>query len=194
MKEITKILLVLFFAGQIFSSQAQDSCYAFFNKADSSYLYHTSLDAYSFHFTGIMAIKPMSEKHRIIFTTEMGATLFDFTVYKGKCKANYLMKSVKNPFFLKVIKRDLIDLVSKHCNTSDKHVDKKMKLQVYDYGSQRAYQPIEIIIHFGKEGQLVKKYYYYFSDTSLVDPDLIVIEHNKLPIKIEMNLFYNTEE
>ena len=194
MKYFRKYIIVLCFCLSFISIQAQEDTVFFFNQADTTYLYHTLLDAYTFHFSGIMAIKKINQEYRVIFSTETGATLFDFTVTNTKCKTNFVMKEMKNPLFIALIKSDLIDLIAKK-EASKKYTIQKKKLStIQDFNAHKSYFPIEYLVTFKKGKKDNKSISYIISDSELQTPEQIHIKHINMPILIEMNLFYNVTE
>ncbi len=200
MKFSKKVILtfLLFIAFQV--SKAQDSIVSFFNETDTVYLYHTLLDAYTFHFSGVMAIKKLETQHRIIFTTETGATLFDFTIEKNKCNTNFIMKEMKNPIFVKLIKSDLLDLVQSYLenkNYSDKVKNMINTSTVYSIdsnGKELIVDTREYIFNFLKNKNIYKTITYFDIKENGELSNKINVIHNNLPIKIELSKFYNTRE
>jgi hypothetical protein len=173
---------------------------SFFNETDTVYLYHTLLDAYTFHFSGVMAIKKLETQHRIIFTTETGATLFDFTIEKNKCKTNFIMKEMKNPIFVKLIKTDLLDLVQSYLenkNYTDKVKNMINTSTVYSTdsnGKQVLVDTREYIFNFLKNKNIYKTITYFDIKENGEFSNKINVIHNNLPIKIELSKFYNSVE
>jgi hypothetical protein len=200
MKFSKKIFLLFLFFIAFQVSKAQDSIVSFFNERDTVYLYHTLLDVYTFHFSGVMAIKKLETQHRIIFSTETGATLFDFTIEKNKCKTNYIMKEIENPIFVKLIKTDLLDLVQSYLEK--KNYTDKVKVSNYsnsnfrldNNGNQNIVYISGCTIDFINNKNIYKTISHIKSDENGIVSYVINIIHNNLPIKIELSKFYNTIE
>lgn len=193
MKRMSKSLGVAILLFICFSMNAQESMPTFFNQTDSTNLYHTLLDAYSFHFSGIMAIKKINEQHRIIFSTETGATLFDFTVEGNRCKANFVMKEMKNPIFVNLVKKDLVDLIKPKVASKNIEIQKNQLESIQDNNAHITYQPIEYVVNFKNKNKVNKTIRYILYDSKNQHAETIKINHLNMPIQIEMNLFYNAE-
>ncbi|MEI6311635.1 MAG: hypothetical protein WCP57_05170 [Bacteroidota bacterium] len=191
-------LLIMLCLGISVNAQNQPS--TLFDSRDSVYMYHTLLDAYSFHFSGIMAIKKIDNTHRIIFSTETGSTLFDFTLTKNKCKANYVMKAMNNALFLALIKSDIKDLLQtyKYKKNYAKHVQEEViKNETIEYnqsGDKGVIHSKEIYLRFSKHQEIKKIITFQFNSNEQLSESTITITHQNIPIKIEMDAFTNAEE
>jgi len=201
MKRIQKYYFTFFFF-LLFALpvKAQTQHTSLFETTDSVYMYHTLLDAYSFHFSGIMAIKKIDDTHRIIFSTETGSTLFDFTLTKKKCKANYVMKAMNNVLFIALIKSDLKDLLQtyKYKKNYIKFVYEEIaSYEVYE-SNQAADNGVnktkDIKLTFTKNKEIKKIIFFQFISNNKSSESTISISHQNRPIKIEMTAFSNSAD
>lgn len=201
MNRIVSFSFSLFFLLNLTASvNAQCLKTSLFESTDSVYMYHTLLDAYTFHFSGIMAIKKMDNSHRIIFSTETGSTLFDFTLTKNKCKANYVMKAMNNALFLALIKSDIKDLLQtyKYKKNYAKRVQEEIvnneTIEYNQSGDKGVIHSKEIYLRFSKNNEIKKIITFQFNSNEQMSESTISITHQNMPITIEMTAFSNARE
>ena len=200
MRFVNKLLGIPMFLLLFITAHAQEAAPLIFNQTDSTCLYHSLLDAYKFHLSGILALKKVGEGYRIIFSTETGSTIFDFSISHGKCQSNYILKSAKNPLFIGLVKSDLLDLVQQY--RKKKRYEKFVKEEYSVTKSIEHNKPSkqaeitskEWLLTFMNRGKIQKTIQY----TSVVgyenSESSIVISHLTMPVKIEMKSFRNLSE
>lgn len=131
-----------------------------FNQPGKSFLYRTKLEAFGFHFSGLMIFKCMEAKqYRAVFATETGVKLFEMVLKPGSPKLEYVMQEMKKPFFVGMIRKDLMMLVQ--CDRKGKMKDLHKR-----YGDGSLYKN-------GKRYYVVKKDRSHdeLSSITLGDPD-----------------------
>src|SRR6478672_62505 len=57
-------------------------------------LYKTSVDVTSHHLSGLLLMKNTGDTTRIVFTSEMGLTYFDFSYIGNNFKVNYCIRKL----------------------------------------------------------------------------------------------------
>lgn len=195
LRSIVLILTILLFS----SLKAQQKIPYLFSKNDSVYTFHALLDAYNFHFSGIMAIKKIDQEHRIVFTTETGTTLFDFSVKGNKCSVNYVQSDMKNPLMLQLIKKDLCDLVQSYRSKKGfekNYIESTEHKQIQNNNtsaSQNIVQNDIYNVEVVKSTKKVKTLVYTIRSNTITSEMDIRITHHTIPVTIELMGFVATE-
>ena len=74
----------------------------------NSVLYNTSVDVVGFHLSGLLLIKKMPDgSTRVVFTNEMGLTIFDFEFYENEFRALHCIKKLNRTVVLRALRKDL---------------------------------------------------------------------------------------
>ena len=85
----------------------------YFSNPAIDYVYKANIAFRENNFGGILIIKKIDEdSHRILFTTEMGNKIFDFTISDNTYKTNYLNDQINNQKFIKVLVNDFKVLIN----------------------------------------------------------------------------------
>ncbi|MDX1278646.1 hypothetical protein [Oceanihabitans sediminis] len=92
----------------------------YFSNTNKDYVYKANIEVYNNSFGGLLIIKKTGEqKHRIVFTTEMGNKLFDFLFEKDNFKVNYILEELDRKILIQVLKKDFQVLVTKNLKTQE---------------------------------------------------------------------------
>jgi len=87
----------------------------YFSDASKDYVYKAKIEAFDKTFGGLLIIKKIGPAHhRIVFTTEMGNTLFDFTLKDDDFKVNRILKEMDRKLLINILKRDFKTLIAEH--------------------------------------------------------------------------------
>lgn len=120
----------------------------YFSNTDIDYIYKASIHVYNRDFSGLLIIKKINEQeHRVVFTTEMGNKLFDFTFTENHFQVNYILDKLNRKMLINVLKNDFKVLVSDN-------------LQVINTFSEANTNVFETSIYN-------KNHYYYFENKQL---------------------------
>jgi len=120
----------------------------YFSNPDEDYVYKAKIDAFDKSFGGIFIIKKLSNQHhRIVFTTELGNTIFDFEFQEENFKINRILPEMDKKLLINVLKRDFLALIREKPNISE-------------FYSKNGTVITEALI-------LSKKHYYYFDKDTL---------------------------
>lgn len=75
-------------------------------------VYKASIEAYGRNFSGLLIIKKIgADHHRVVFTTEMGNKMFDFTFLKDELTINFIPDELNKKILLNVLKEDFTTLL-----------------------------------------------------------------------------------
>ncbi len=85
----------------------------YFSNIFKDYVYKAKVSFYDKTFGGIFIIKKISEaNHRVVFTTEMGNKLFDFSFQNDTFKVNYILKEMDRKILLNILEKDFRLLIN----------------------------------------------------------------------------------
>ena len=84
----------------------------YFSDASKDYVYKAKFEVYNKSFGGIFIVKKIAEAdHRIVFTTEMGSKIFDFSFQDDDFKVNYIIEEMNKKILLNILEKDFRVLV-----------------------------------------------------------------------------------
>lgn len=86
----------------------------YFANPDIDYIYKANIDFLDKHFGGLLIIKKTDLKsHRIVFTTEMGNKIFDFSFINNDFQVNFIPEELNRKIVLKILEQDFRVLICK---------------------------------------------------------------------------------
>lgn len=105
------------------SNNLGDVANTYFSNPHQDYVYKASIEVYGRHFGGIFIVKKMGDQqHRIVFTTEMGNKLFDFSFDKSNFKVNYVLDELNKKILINILKNDFKVLISEHLPAEETYI------------------------------------------------------------------------
>ncbi len=169
-----------------------------FGQEFSSAVYNTSVEAYGHHFSGLLAIKRMDGKaYRTILTTKFGTKLFDFEFTEnGQFIVHQCVEELNRARFIEVFRKDMELIFMRNTvpaqtkklrpkgNGSTVYRIKTDRGRQFYYVNQTEHmlQRIEHAQFF--RGKRVK---IELSGADDVQPQLILINHLRRPLQIELH-------
>ena len=85
---------------------------SYFSDAAKDYIYKANIEAFDNSFGGIFIVKKLGkDNHRIVFTTEMGNKIFDFTFQGDDFKVNHIIKKMDRKILINILKNDFRVLI-----------------------------------------------------------------------------------
>lgn len=165
----------------------------YFSNRVKDYVYKAKIEAFDKFFGGIFIIKKLGKAHhRIVFTTEMGNKLFDFTLHPSGFKTNYVLPEMNKKVFINLLKSDLKILVREKSivfKGFTKNEDSIHEIRIVKPKKERLFYFIRnqtlnkiIKVKGGKE-----KVKFIFSEINDNIVGKIQIMHNNIPLKINLN-------
>jgi len=92
----------------------------YFSNKTIDYIYKANIDVYKKSFSGILIIKKIdNQHHRIVFTTEMGNKLFDFSFIKGEFNVNFIIDEMNKSILINILKKDFKVLITEQLKIND---------------------------------------------------------------------------
>ena len=84
----------------------------YFSNSNQDYVYKAHIEVYNHNFGVLFILKKIAEKqHRIVFTTEMGNTLFDFSFNNEDFKVNYILDDLNKKILINILRKDFKALI-----------------------------------------------------------------------------------
>ncbi len=122
----------------------------YFSDPNYDYVYETSIEAYGNHFSGILIVKKIGEtKHRAVFTSIFGGTLFDFEFDNEKFIVHHVVKQMDKKIIINLLKKDFRALIQ----------EKNITFINYKKVNERIFKT--------KQGKRYNYYFYNDSDKKL---------------------------
>ena len=122
----------------------------YFSNENTDYVYKAQITVYDQYFGGLLIVKKIQENtHRVVFTTEMGTKLFDFSFIENDFRVNYIVDDFGKGLLIKILKQDFKTLITENLNNDSQ----------YKIGSQTIFET----------SLYNKKHFYYFDKNTLVE-------------------------
>ncbi len=162
---------------------------SYFSDVSKDYVYKTRISVYDNDFGGLLIIKKVDNKqHRVVFTTEMGNKIFDFSFYTDDFKVNYILDDLNKPLLINILKQDFKVLIKEDISilnaykTSNTHIYKTtINNKEHYYFVQDAILNKVVRANNGKE-----KVRFLFSEISDTIAKHIEIKHNNIQLQINL--------
>lgn len=85
---------------------------SYFSDETKDYVYKANITVYDNDFSGIFIVKKIDEaNYRIVFTTEMGNKVFDFSFINDTFKVNNIIEDMNKALLINILKKDFSALV-----------------------------------------------------------------------------------
>ncbi|MDO6758601.1 hypothetical protein Q4566_00195 [Tamlana sp. 2_MG-2023] len=89
----------------------------YFSDANKDYVYKATITVYDKVFGGIFIVKKIeTDHHRVVFTTEMGNKILDFSFNKNDFQINYILEALNKKLLINLLKKDFEVLITEHLN------------------------------------------------------------------------------
>ena len=162
----------------------------YFSDPSKDYVYKAGITLEKKEFGGLFIVKKLGpDKHRVVFTTEMGNKLLDFSFDGDRFAINYLLEEMDKKMLVNILKRDFKALITEDFivlrafKKTDREIfeaknDKKKYYYFYRNG-----QLEKIIRTSGKK----KETEYLFMEATGKLAKGIRIEHTNIPLQITLN-------
>lgn len=165
----------------------------YFANPNQDYIYKANIEVYDNAFGGIFIVKKIGDQHhRIVFTTEMGNKLFDFTFNKDDFTVNYILDDLNKKILINVLKKDFKVLITEHLIAEKNYVitDEIIKKTSLDNKTYYYFESPEItkIIRANSHKEKVR---FLFTDLNDNIAKHIEIIHSNIKLKINLKSITN---
>ncbi len=166
--------------------QIRNPYFAYSNK---DYVYKANLTFYKKKFSGIIIVKKIADhNHRVVYTTEMGNKIFDFSFIGDDFTINHIIPEIDKKIILNTFQKDFYTLIkeyalSEHTFTKqDLHIKKSQLWNENHYYFFKNQQLLKIVRESGGKEKVV----YDFSGTSKHTSKNILITHKNIKFNIKL--------
>lgn len=84
----------------------------YFSDMDRDYVYKAKITFANKSFGGLFVVKKLGEdQHRVVFTTEMGNKLLDFSFAGSDFKVNYILEEMDKKILINLLRKDFYVLI-----------------------------------------------------------------------------------
>lgn len=168
----------------------------YFKNPEMDYVYKTTISVYGNDISGIFIIKKISsESHRVVFTTDFGNKLIDFEISETDFKINSIVDELDRKILINTLQEDFRLLLRK--NFTNQKQFENSEAVVYESegrnGSNllfvsKSNQKLQKIVKTAKRKE---KFSITFTSENNIFADKIVIDHQNIKLKIELNYLKN---
>lgn len=166
----------------------------YFSNTKKDYLYKAKIEAFGNQTGGILVIKKLNTAHhRIVFTTEFGAKIFDFEFEAADFKVNYIIEALDKKLLIRVLQRDFERLIKedlpldKQYETAQQHIyQSEWKGKTHFYFFSKNKEKLEKVVQSSKTKE---KVVLLFKGEAVNHAKDIRIVHQNIPLTIELKSF-----
>lgn len=160
----------------------------YFTNETKDYVYKANIAVYGNNFSGIFIVKKLGEdNHRIVFTTEMGNKIFDFSFLKDDFKINYILEDMNKAILIKILKNDFKALVQERTPVIKSYTSQDTLVYETSLNNKKHFyfktQKLDKIIRVNNGKEKVR---FLFSEINDSIANQIKISHSN--IKLNINL------
>ena len=166
----------------------------YFSNPAIDYVYKANITVYGKELTGIFIAKKINDNtHRVVFTTEFGNKLFDFEISETDFKVNFILEELDRKMVVNTLVADFRLLLRNHYTISEQFenaentvfmaLDKDKMNYLF---VSKSTKKLSKIIHSSKRKEIINLLY---SSENNIFAEKIVIQHQNIKLKIELNYF-----
>lgn len=166
----------------------------YFSNIDFDYVYKAKIDIYGNKLGGILVVKKINnQSHRVVFTTEFGNKLFDFSFENGLAIKNFVIKELNKKVIVKMLQEDFKLLISEKLSvvnqfeTNTEEVFKTIQDNQFSfYFYNKNSYTLDKIVSTSKSKEKVEV---LFSNTEPQIANSILINHKNIKLTIALEKF-----
>lgn len=160
----------------------------YFSNPNQDYVYKANIEVYDKTFGGIFIVKKLADQnHRVVFTTEMGNKLFDFSFANNDFKVNYIIDELNKKILINILKKDFKVLISNPLEIVSGYQSNNHEIFEAKIGSKSHYyyysNHLDKIVRT-KNGK--EKVSFQFSENNDTIAKYIEIAHSNIQLKITL--------
>jgi hypothetical protein len=166
----------------------------YFSDPTIDYVYKANISVYGNELTGIFIAKKINDTtHRVVFTTEFGNKLLDFEITENDFKVNFILEELDRKILISTLVTDFRLLLRSHYSIINQYENNENTVyQALDKSKinylfiSKPTNRLSQIVHSSKRKEKIKL---FFTAKSNIFAENIVIQHQNLKLKIELNYF-----
>lgn len=159
----------------------------YFSDGTKDYIYKADISFFKKNFSGICILKKLGEiQHRVVFTTEMGTKIFDFSISQDDFQINYILPEMDKKMVITKLKEDFRVLTKENPLCSATYIKNKQTLfECQINKSKYYYQSVGARLNkIVKSKNGTEKVSFLFSNVTDHKANLIKIVHKSLDLII----------
>jgi hypothetical protein len=166
----------------------------YFSDPTIDYVYKANITVYGKELTGIFIAKKINDTtHRVVFTTEFGNKLLDFEIFETDFKVNFILEELDRKMLINTLVTDFRLLLRSHYDIIDQHEnDENIVYSALDKSRvnylfiSKSTNRLSQIVHSSKRKEKIKL---FFTAKNNIFAENIVIQHQNIKLKMELNYF-----
>jgi hypothetical protein len=166
----------------------------YFSDPAIDYVYKANIAVYGKELTGIFIAKKINDTtHRVVFTTEFGNKLLDFEISETDFKVNFILEELDRKMLINTLVTDFRLLLRSHYDIIDQYENDENaiysaldKSRINYLFISKSTNRLSQIVHASKRKEKIKL---FFTAKSNIFAENIVIQHQNIKLKIELNYF-----
>ena len=168
----------------------------YFSNPETDYVYKAHIEVYGNDLSGIFIVKKVNDfTHRVVLTTDFGNKLLDFELSEKEFKVNYIVDDLNKKIVINTLKKDFeLLLKTNHkieevLENEDNVIFKSIigKSTNYLYKNKKGNSLVKIV----NTSRTKEKVSFSFVSKNTTFAESILIEHNNIKLKIELNQISN---
>lgn len=167
---------------------------SYFSELIADYVYKAKITVYGHKFGGILIIKKLGEEeHRVVFTTEFGNKLFDFSYQKNTFKKNFIVEDLDKKMIVNTLQKDFKLLISERAKVEEQYnMDDEIVFKTSNdkrsnfYFINKKTHTLDKIVNASKSKQKMEVLYKEIIDGMANN---IWINHHNINLQIELKKF-----
>lgn len=161
----------------------------YFSNPKKDYVYKADLSFYKKKFSGLIIVKKIGDnEHRLVFTTEMGNKIFDFSFHKEEFKVNSILEDMDKKIIRNVLQRDFTTLLKEYNSSKKSYAKEGLHIKetvVFGESHFYFYKNTELT-KIVRESKGKEKVLHHFSEIKNNIANRILIEHKNIKLKIQL--------
>lgn len=161
----------------------------YFSNVQKDYVYKANIIVFENKFGGILVLKKLADQtHRIAFTTELGNTIFDFTLSATDFKVNRILKEMDRKILLSILEQDFRSLIQEEIVPLNTYTKNDSELTKTKIGSKTHFYTFknDILTNITRVGNEKEKVVITFSEIDDRVARQIVISHKTMKLTISL--------
>lgn len=166
----------------------------YFSNPAMDYVYKANITVYGKELSGIFIAKKINDTtHRIVFTTEFGNKLLDFEISENDFKVNFILEEMDRKILVNTLVSDFRLLLRSKYDISKQFEDKEnVVYMAWDKKKMnylfvtKAINKLSKIVHASKRKDIINL---FFTSKNDIFAERIIIAHQNIQLKIELNYF-----
>ena len=159
----------------------------YFSDVAKDYVYKADISTFKKNFSGIFIVKKLGQdEHRVVFTTEMGNTIFDFSFLTIGFKVNYIVPDMNKKILIRILEKDFKALITENplLKTSFKKNEETILECVLDDVKHYYYSKEQSLYKIIRAANGKEKVEFRFSEIDQNKAASIQVSHKKLDLNI----------